>query len=141
MAMAKKVATIDIVEIDTETVEKDDSFPAAYAFYIRLSGRPERQWVDIFNFEWKRSLYLMKTEISVVGDKLRLISGAEDNIQNHIAFARDLVRKTNERVEEDNRRIELMEKRKRGAGDEIDREKEEIRRKLKGISLEQKTKG
>ncbi|MFQ5925671.1 MAG: hypothetical protein ACE5IE_06720, partial [Dehalococcoidia bacterium] len=92
--MAKKVATIDIVEVDTETVEKDDSFPPAYAFYIGLSGRPERQWVDIFNFEWKRSLYLLKREISVVGDKLRLISGAEDNIQNHIAFARDLVRKT-----------------------------------------------
>jgi len=134
--MVKKVATIDIVEIDTETVEKDDSFPTAYAFYIKLSGRPERQWVDIFNFEWKRSFYLMKGEISVVGDKLRLISGAEDNIQNHIAFARDLMRKTNERVEEDNRRIELMEKRKRGAGDEIERGKEEIRRKLKGISLE-----
>lgn len=134
--MVKKVATIDIVDIDAETVEKDDSFSAAYAFYIKLSGKPERQWVDIFNFEWKRSRYLVKREIAVVGDRLRLISGADDNVQNHVAFARDLVRKTNERVEEDNRRIELMEKRKSGAGDEIEREKEAIRRKLKKISSE-----
>jgi hypothetical protein len=134
MAMVKKVATIDIVDIDTEAVEKDDSFSAAYAFYIKLSGRPERQWLDIFNFEWRRSRYLMKREMTVIGDRLRLISGVDDNVQNHVAFAKELVKKTNERVEEDNRRIELMERRKSGMGEEVEKEKEEIRKKLRGIS-------
>jgi len=136
MAMLKKVATVDIVKIDTETVELDNSFPGAYAFYIKLSGRPERQWMHIFNFEWERSVYLMKREISIVGDRLRVISGADDNIQKHVDFVRTLVKKTNQRIEEDNRRIELAEQRRRGGGKWVEKEKEEIRRKLKGISSE-----
>ena len=132
--MMKKVAIINIVEIDTETVEKHYSLPEAYAFYIKLSGKPERHWINIFDFEWKRSRHLTKREISVVGSKLRLISRVDDNIQNHVAFAKDLVKKTNKRVEEDNQRIELLYRRRRGAREEVEKEKEEIRKKLKEIS-------
>ena len=134
--MVKKVEIAEIVDIDTETVELDNSFPGAYAFYIKLSRKPDRQWVHIFNFEWERSIYLMKREIGIVGDRLRLISGADDNIQNHVDFARKLVKKTNARVEEDNRRIELAEQRRRGRGAELEKEKEEIRRKLREASSE-----
>jgi len=134
--MLKRVATVDIVEVDTETVEVDNSFPGAYAFYIKLSGKPEPRWVRIFNFEWERSVYLMKREIRVVGDRLRLISGADDNIQKHVDFAKTLVKRTNRRVEEDNRRIALVEQRMRGKGEALEKEKEEIRRRLKEISLE-----
>lgn len=130
----KKIKTIEIINVDTETVRKDASFPAAFAFYIKLSGRPDRQWVEIFKHEWGKSKYLMKRDISVIGDRLRLVSGEGDNIQNHVALARDLVKRTNERVEEDNRRIELMEKRKRDWREETEKKKEEIRRKLREIS-------
>lgn len=132
--MVRKTATIDIVEVDTETVEKHYSSPAAYVFYIKLSRKPERQWVDIFNFEWRRAHHVLKREIRVVGDKLRLVCGVDDSIQNHVALAKRLVKKTNERVEEDNRRIEVMVRRIRGAREEVEKEKEEIRRKLKEIS-------
>jgi hypothetical protein len=136
VAMVKKIATIDIVEIDAKTVEKHYSLPETYAFYIKLSGKPERQWINIFNFEWRKSRHPTKKEISVVGDRLRLTSGVDDNIQNHVAFARSLMNKTNKRVEEDNRRIEQMYGRIRGGREEVEKEKEEIRRKLKEISLE-----
>lgn len=136
MAMLKKVATVDITKIDTETVEVDPSFFGAYAFYIKLSARPDPRWVRIFNFEWERSKYLMKREIRVVADRLRLISGADDNIQKHVDFAKMLVKKTNQRIEEDNRRIELAEQRRRGGGKWVEKEREEIRKKLRGISSE-----
>ena len=132
--MVKKIATIDIVEVDTETVEKHASLRGAYIFYIKLSAKPERQWIDIFNFEWKRSQHVLKRQIRVVGDRLRLLCGVDDNIQNHVALAEKLVKRTNERVEEDNRRIELMERRVRGAGEEVEKGKDKIRRKLKEIS-------
>ena len=134
--MLKKVATVDIIKIDTETVELDNSFPGAYAFYIKLSARPEPQWVRIFNFEWERSVYLMKREIRIVGDRLRMISGADDNIEKHVDFARTLVKKTNQRIEEDNRRVELAEQRRRGKGEWVEKEKDEIRKKLRGLSSE-----
>jgi len=132
----KKVEIAEIVDIDTETIEVDNSFPGAYAFYIKLSRKPERQWVHMLNFEWDRSVYLMKREIRVLGDRLRLISGADDNIQKHVDFATKLVKKTNARIEEDNRRIDLAEQRRRGKGKAVEEEKEEIRRKLRGLSSE-----
>lgn len=134
--MLKKVATVDIINIDTETVELDNSFPGAYAFYIKLSARPEPRWVHIFNFEWERSIYLMKREIRIAGDRLRVISGADDNIEKHVDFVRTLVKKTNQRIEEDNRRSELAEQRRRGRGEWVEKEKEEIRKKLRGLSSE-----
>ena len=90
----------------------------------------------IFKHEWEQSPYLMKREISVIGDRLRLVCAQEDTVQNHVAFARDLVKKTNARVEEANRRRELAEKWKRGRRQEIEKEKDEIRRKLRETSLE-----
>ena len=132
--MVKKIATIDIVEVDTETVERHGSLPAAYVFYIKLSAKPERQWIDIFNFEWRRYQHVLKRQIRVVGDRLRLVCGVDDNIQNHVALAEKLVKKTNARVEEDNRRIELMERRIRGGREVVEKEKDKIRRKLKEIS-------
>ena len=132
--MVKKIATIDIVEVDIETVEKDDSSPDAYAFYINLSAKPEPQWIKIFDFEWSRTQDLLKREMEVVGDKLRLVCGADDNLQNHVALAKRLVKRTNERVEEDNRRIELLLRRSQGVGEEVDEDKEEIRRKLREMS-------
>jgi hypothetical protein len=132
--MVKKVATIDIVEIDTETVVRTHYLSRDYAFFIRLSGEPEPQWIKIFNFESSRSRYLTKKKISVVGDKLLLYCGADDNIENQVAFARDLVKKTNLRIEEDNRRIDILYRKKLGDREEREEDKEEIRRKLKEIS-------
>jgi len=129
--MVKKVEIAEVVDIDTVTVELDNSFPGAYAFYIKLSRKPEHQWVHMLNFEWDRAVYLMKREIRVVGDRLRLISGADDNIQKHVDFATKLVKKINARIEEDNRRIDLAEQRRRGKGVDVEKEKEEIRRKLR----------
>jgi len=133
----KKVATVDIVEIDTENVVQTHYLSRDYAFFIKLSSEPEPQWIRIFNFEWSRSRYLTKKKISVVGDKLLLYCGADDNIDNHVAFATDLVKKTNLRIEEDNRRIDMLSRKKLGDRKEREKDKENIRMKLRGISRQE----
>ena len=133
----KKVATVDIVEIDTENVVHTHYLSPTYAFFIKLSSEPEPQWIRIFNFEWSRSRLLTKKKISVVGDKLLLYCGADDNIDNHVAFATDLVKKTNLRIEEDNRRIDMLSRKKLGDRKEREKDKENIRMKLRGISRQE----
>lgn len=133
----QKVATVDIVEIDTENVVHTHYLSRTYAFFIKLSSEPEPQWIRIFNFEWSRSRLLTKKKISVVGDKLLLYCGADDNIDYQVAFARDLVKKTNLRIEEDNRRIEMLSRKKLGDRKEREKDKENIRSKLRGISRQE----
>lgn len=133
----KKIATVDIVEIDTENVVHTHYLSRTYAFFIKLSSEPEPRWIRIFNFEWSRSRYLTKKTISVVGDKLLLYCGADDNIDYQVAFARDLVKKTNLRIEEDNRRIDTLSRKKLGDRKEREKDKEDIRSKLRGISRQE----
>jgi len=120
---------IEITEVDKFTVEKDEAFPEAYAFYIKLSDKPDPLWVRYFEDEFKNALYLMKREIRVIGDKLRLVFGYGDNIQSHVKFAQQLVEGTNKRIEEHYRRVEQEEKRELVEQEEIEKKKEEIRKK------------
>lgn len=131
--MAEKLKPVEIIGVDTETVEKDEAFPEAYAFYIKLSGEPEPLWGRYFEDEWKNALYLMKREIRVVGDKLCLVFGYGDNIQSHVEFARQLVEGTNKRIEKHNQQMELEEKRELAKQEEIRRKEEEIRKKLREL--------
>lgn len=129
----KKVATVDIVEVDTENVVHTHYLSPTYAFFIKLSSEPVPRWIRVFNFEWTRSRHLTKKKISIVGDKLLVYCGADDNIENHVAFASDLVKKTNLRIDEDNRRIDMLYRKRLGDRKEREKDKDEIRRKLKDI--------
>lgn len=131
--MAKELKRVEIVSVDTETVEKDDAFPKAYAFYIKLSGDPEHMWQRYFEDEWEHAFYTMKREIRVVGDKLRLVFGEGENIQSYVKFARQLVERTNERIARHNQQMELEEKRELVKQEEIEKKKEEIRKKLREL--------
>jgi predicted RNA-binding protein with PIN domain len=128
--MDRKSKFIEIVSVDRDTVEKDEAFPEAYAFYINLSDKPDSLWERYFEDERQHAFYSMKREIKVVGDKLRLVFGYGDNIESHVKFARQLVEGTNKRIEEHYRRAEQEEKRELAIQEEIEGKKEEIRKKL-----------
>lgn len=133
--MAGKLKPVEVISINTEVVEKDDAFPEAYAFYIKLSDKPDLLWERYFEDEWNNAFYSVKREISVVGDKLRLVFGYSDNIESHVKFARQLVERTNKRIEEHYRRAELKETREpaKQEDEDIERKKEEIRKKLREL--------
>ena len=130
--MADKSKPIEIISVDTETVEKNTAFPEAYAFYIKLSAEPDALWQGYLS-KWGDALYSMQREINVLGNKLRLVFVYGDNIQSYAEYTRQLVEWVNERIEEHNKQVELREN-KTMAEQEVSQKKEdEIRKKLRGL--------
>ncbi|MHA2069219.1 MAG: OB-fold protein, partial [Candidatus Thorarchaeota archaeon] len=133
--MAEKSKPVEIISIDTETLDKDYAFPEAYAFYVRLSVEPDTVWKSYLG-KWEKALFNKSREIRVAGDKLRLVCTYDDNIENYIEHAKYLVKWVNERVEEYNKRVELQQKTEM-TEQETERKKEYgILKKLKELEPE-----
>ncbi|MBA7649085.1 hypothetical protein ES703_56879 [subsurface metagenome] len=130
--MDRKSKPVEITSVDIDTIEKDEEFPDAYAFYIKLSDKPDLLWETYFA-EWDKALSTMKRKISVVGDKLRLVFAYGDDIQNYVKFARGIVENTNERIKEHNRKVKLVEKEDLAKQEESRRKEEEIRQTLREL--------
>ena len=130
--MTERSRPVEIIGVDTDTVEKDTTFPKAYAFYIQLSGKPDSVW-ERYLGQWKNALYQMKREIIVIDDKLRLVFEYGENLRNYVKYAKFLVKWVNERVEEHNRQLELKEKKAKAEQDTDQKKEEEIRRKLREL--------
>ncbi len=127
-----KSKPVEIIGVDTETVEKDVAFPEAYAFYIKLSNGPDSVW-EKYLAEWQNALYSMRKEIRVEGDRLRLVFVYGDNIESYIRYVAQLIRKINERVGEHNKRVELAEKREMAQQEASRDNEDEIRKKLREL--------
>ena len=108
--MDRESKPVDILGADTETLEKDSAFPNAYAFYVRLSDEPDAVW-QRYLAEWRNALYTMQREITVVGNRLRLVFVYGDDIQSCANYAAHLVELINKRIEEYNIQVDLQEKR------------------------------
>lgn len=127
-----KSKPVEIIEVDTDTVEKDVAFPEAYAFYIRLSNAPDPVW-EKYLAEWQNALNSMKKEIRVEGDRLRLVFVYGDNIESYIRYVTQLINKINDRVEEHNKRVDLAEKREMAQQEASQDREDEIRKKLRDL--------
>lgn len=130
--MNEKSKPVEIIGVDTDTLEKDEEFSDAYAFYIKLSDKPDRLW-ESYLAAWDKALHTMQRKVSVVGDKLRLVFVYGDNIENYTKFARGIVENTNKRVKDHNRKVELEEKRELSEQEKSRRKEEEIRQKLREL--------
>ena len=130
--MAEKSKLVEIIGVDSETVEKDTAFPEAYAFYIKLSDKPDPLW-EKYLLEWDKALYSMRREMKVIGDKLRVVFVYGDDIQNCVKYAKQLVRIINERVKEHNKKVELQEKKELAKQELSHKKEDEIREKLRGL--------
>ena len=130
--MAEKSKPVEIIGVDSETVEKDGAFPEAYAFYIKLSDKPDPLW-EKYLLEWDKALYSMRREMKVIGDKLRVVFVYGDDIQNCVKYAKQLVRIINERVKEHNKKVELQEKKELAKQELSHKKEDEIREKLRGL--------
>ena len=108
--MVEKASRVEIISVDTDTVEKDSTFPEAYAFYINLSNEPDPVWQNYLS-KWENALRYMKRDVKVVGDKLHLVFVYGDDIRSFVEYASHLVQWVNDRVEEYNKKAELKEER------------------------------
>ena len=130
--MAEKSKPVEIIGVDSETVEKDTAFPEAYAFYIKLSDKPDPLW-EKYLLEWDKALYSMRREMKVIGDKLRVVFVYGDDIQNCVKYAKQLVRIINDRVKEHNKQVELQEKKEMAKQELSHKKEDEIREKLRDL--------
>lgn len=130
--MSRKAKIIEIIGVDSDTLEKDHTFPEAYAFYIRLSDEPDPVW-QRYLVEWKNALHAMQRDISVVGNRLRLIFVYGDDMQNYASYASHLVGLVNKRIEEYNKQVELKEKQEMSVQEIEKHKEEELLRKLRGL--------
>ena len=130
--MVEKSKPIEIIGVDSDTVEEDGAFPEAYAFYIKLSDKPDYLW-QRYLAEWEKALRSMQREMKVVGDKLRVVFVYGDDIQSCVKYAEQLVKIINERVKEHNRQVELQEKKEMTKQEASQKKEDEIREKLRGV--------
>jgi len=130
--MTADFKSIEIVSVEAEALEKDESFPEAYAFYIKLSGEPDTVWRS-YLAKWNNTLNIMQRKIDVVGDRLRLVFVHGDKIQNHVEYAARLIKWANEMVIEYNKKMDVIEKMELAKQSEYRRQQEEIRKQLRQL--------
>ncbi len=130
--MTEKSKLVEIIGVDSETVEKDTAFPEAYAFYIKLSDKPDPLW-EKYLLEWDKALYSMRREMKIIGDKLRVVFVYGDDIQNCVKYAKELVRLINDRVKEHNKQVELQEKKEMAKQELSHKKEDEIQEKLRDL--------
>lgn len=105
---SKKVNIKEPIDPEKLKIEKDDSFPMAYAFELPLDSTPDDIWTSIFEDEWKTSFYMLKRKVTIERNKLKVIT-APDEIEGKIEWVKNLVSLTNKRVEEYNKEMKRRE--------------------------------
>jgi len=133
--MLNKSQPVEIIGVDADTLEKDETFPEAHAFYIKLSDEPDNVWRS-YLAKWNNALNVERRKIDVVGDRLRLVFVYGDNIQNYTKYAVQLVKWVNERVIEYNKKVDSLEKKELRKQEERRRKEEEIGRQLRQLEPE-----
>ncbi len=126
---------VEIVGVDSDKLEKDETFPDAYAFYITLSGRPDFVWQSHLA-KWDSALERQHRKITVENNKLRLVFIYGDNLQLFADYASSLVDWVNERVAEHNQKTASLEQ-ERLRKQQVDQTKQEhMLEELKRVSAQ-----
>jgi hypothetical protein len=128
------VKKIDISGVDTDRVEKDNSFPKAYAFYVALSQAPEPIWVELFMSRYESVFTNMKRGMTIQGGHIRVVTAPGEE-EEHVRFLRQVVEETNKDVDEHNRKSARQEEQERRFKAMEDAEAQQIKERLRRISI------
>lgn len=101
----KKVKLLKPFDVDKITIRRDRYFPNAYIIDLPLDSIPDHVWQDIFEREWKSSRHLWDRKLFVIGDKLRLVTTAND-VGEKLDWVEQIIERTNKGIEEYNREAE-----------------------------------
>lgn len=86
----------DVIVVDVDPrVEPDPTFPGAHGIYLILSREPDPAWQREFDRQWKAAPHGVKRRMTVVEDRIRVTIGGRDHLLEIMAFATELVEKTN----------------------------------------------
>lgn len=107
----KKVKLSKPFNIDDVAIRRDRYFPNAYIIDLPLDSMPDHVWQNIFEQKWKSSRHLWDRKIFVMGDKLRLITTA-DEFGEKLDWIEKVIKETNKGIDEHNLAVHKEEERK-----------------------------
>lgn len=89
---------IHIVAVDDDGWSQSNEFPAAYNFVLLLNQEPNPHWKTAFEHEYRSAFYNMKRRTHIQGDRIQMVVADSDNLQGHVDFAKELVKRTNDTI-------------------------------------------
>ena len=126
--MKEKVKKVNLqkpFDVDKIAIRIDRYFPNAYIIDLPLDSIPDHIWQDIFERTWKSSRHLWDRKLFVIGDKLRLVTTA-DEFGDKLDWIEQVTKETNKNIDEYNRLFQLEEETRRKQRGELLREKARI---------------
>ena len=102
--MPDRIATAEIVALDPDTLEVDDSYPGSYGFYLRLSADPGLEWAAEFEAAYNALNYPGKPPVLFRGDTLAVfyLPLYADELPGYLEFLGRVIDETNASVQRRN---------------------------------------
>jgi len=104
--IVKQVKLLERVDVDSIMIKRDHYFRRAYVIDLLLDSTPDHVWWEIFEREWKLSRQLWDRKIFTMGDKLRLVTTA-DEMEEKLDWVKQVFEQTSRGVEKYNRKQRL----------------------------------
>ncbi len=128
--ISKKIKLQKPFEVDLISVKADQYFHDAYAIDLPLEAVPDHVWQDIFERTWRSSRHLWDRKLFVIGDKLRLVTSADD-FGEKLDWVEHVIEETNRRIDEYRLAVEKEEEAR--VQEEIRRQKQWTEKARMGI--------
>ncbi len=107
----KKVNLLKPFDVNKITIQRDRYFPNAYIIDLPLDSIPDHVWQDIFEQKWKSSRHLWDRKLFVMGDKLRLVTTANE-FGDKLDWVKQVIKETNKTIDKYNLAFQKEKERK-----------------------------
>lgn len=89
--------SIEIIDLDLARSRNPDPSKAMYDMYLVLSGTPDTNWRQIFDYEYASVLHNMKRRAQVRGEFIVVHCPPDEVEKYHMPHLRQTVKNTNEK--------------------------------------------
>jgi hypothetical protein len=98
------IPTAQILSLDPETLEVNDTYPGTYGFYLRLTSDPGSEWAAEFEAAYDQSVYTIKPPVAFRGNTIVVffLPLYEEQLPEYLQFLRQVIDNTNQSVEKRN---------------------------------------
>jgi hypothetical protein len=132
--MVGTVGKVFVTKVDSDSVEKDNSFSKAYAFYVALSETPAPIWIELFMTRYETTFTNLKRQMTIQGNRVRVVTAPGEE-EDHVRFLRHVVDETNKDVDEYNKKLARQAAGQGALKKMEDAEAQQIKERLRRISI------
>jgi len=97
--VSRKVNLLKPFNVDQINIQQDSYFVNAFLVDLPLDATPDHVWQDVFEQKWKSSRHLWDRKVFVIGNKLRLVTPA-DEFESKLGWVERIIEETNKTIEE-----------------------------------------